>query len=255
MTYNHEKWVAQAIESVLMQQTDFDFEIILLEDCSTDGTRDIILDYVSRHPGRFKLMLAEQNRNSNVDWVRAMRNAQGAYVATLDGDDYWSSPHKLATQVSFMEQHPDCSLSYHNSVCVLESGSTFNHSPSDERAVSTFDDLLMANFLTTAGAMWSKRLADPLPDWLDDVIWGDWGLYLHAARYGAIRYIDEALAVYRIHSRGQWWGLSEVQKAEGIILFYEQMNANLRFEHDAVISRQIAALRASLVELQAPSSP
>jgi glycosyltransferase involved in cell wall biosynthesis len=253
LTYNHEKWIAQAIESVLTQKADFRFDIEVIEDCSTDRTREIVVGYGKRHPERIKLTLAERNRNSNVDWVRALREAPAPYVVTLDGDDYWTSPRKLGKQVAFMQAHPDCSLSYHNARCVFDDGrKPWNHNPPDEKRVSTFDDMLASNFVTTVGAMVAKARIDPIPDWLETVKWGDWGLYLYAASKGTVRYIDEVLAVYRIHRGGAWWGLSETRKLEGILEFYEQMNANLGYEHDAAIREHMARNRSMLEQLREP---
>jgi glycosyltransferase involved in cell wall biosynthesis len=256
LTFNHEKWIAQAIESVLAQKADFGIEIVVIEDCSTDRTRDIVVEYAQKYPERIQLRLAAENRNSNVDWVQAMRDAQTSYVVTLDGDDYWTSPDKLRKQVRFMERHPDCALSYHNAECVYEeSGETFNHNHPDQKQVTTFDDLLAANMVSTVGAMLRKERIDPLPDWLEDVKWGDWGLYLHAARNGTVRYMNEILAVYRLHSGGAWWGLTESRQIQGTIQFYEQMNANMGYEHDGAIATHIARLREMLEKVDDRAPP
>src|SRR5215210_4491661 len=98
-TYNHEKWIAQAIESVLAQETNFDFELIILEDCSTDDTRNIVIDFQRRHPEYIRLILAEKKKGDNTNLVAAWQASQSQYVAWLDGDDYWTSPYKLRRQV------------------------------------------------------------------------------------------------------------------------------------------------------------
>src|SRR5438046_9270455 len=105
LTYNHEKHIAQALDSVLMQETNFDYEIIIAEDCSIDRTRSIVLDFQRRNPEKVRLLLPLRNLGSagNQIFTQAFDLAQGGYVALLDGDDYWTSPKKLQKQVDSLE--------------------------------------------------------------------------------------------------------------------------------------------------------
>ena len=96
MTYNHERFLSQALDSVVEQRVGFDHEILVSEDCSTDRTRDIVVAYSRRHPDRIRPILSETNLASNEIVARGIRAARGEYLALLDGDDYWTSPHKLA---------------------------------------------------------------------------------------------------------------------------------------------------------------
>ena len=114
MTYNHEKFIRQALDSVLMQETNFEYEILISEDCSTDRTRAIVLEFQQAHPEKVQLLLSTQNIHSNEIVVRGIRAAQGEYIALLDGDDYWTSPLKLQKQVDFLDSHPECSMCFHN---------------------------------------------------------------------------------------------------------------------------------------------
>src|SRR5580704_17934239 len=110
ITYNHEQFIGQAIESVLAQKVNFDYEVVIGEDCSTDGTRAVILDFQRRYPDRIVASFRERN-------IGAMRNAEatfaacrGEYVALLEADDYWTCEVKLQKQVDFMDAHPDCAI-------------------------------------------------------------------------------------------------------------------------------------------------
>ena len=103
ITYNHERFIAQAIESVLMQQTDFAVELVIGEDCSTDGTRAIVRDYGERYPERIRLLLPEHNLGMMPNFVATLKACRGQYVASVEGDDYWTDPHKLQKQVDFLE--------------------------------------------------------------------------------------------------------------------------------------------------------
>src|SRR5262245_48465575 len=101
MTYNHAGFIAQALDSVLGQEVNFTYEVVISEDCSADGTREIVIAYQKNYPDRIRLLLSERNLHSNEIVVRGLQAAQGQYIALLDGDDYWTSAHKLQKQVEF----------------------------------------------------------------------------------------------------------------------------------------------------------
>src|SRR6266478_2690508 len=115
-TYNQEAFIAQAIDSILMQEVGFDYEIIVGEDASSDRTREIVLEFQKRHPNQIRVLLrdpidAERDRAAGVGgkrgFVNGLQACQGKYIALLDGDDYWTDIHKLQKQVDFLESHPD----------------------------------------------------------------------------------------------------------------------------------------------------
>src|ERR1041384_1572484 len=113
ITYNHAQYVAQAVDGALMQQTNMPFEIVIGEDMSTDGTREIVKNYQSRYPERIRLLLHDRRNASlangkptgNWNFANNIKNCRGRYVALLDGDDYWTSAKKLQKQVDYLEQN------------------------------------------------------------------------------------------------------------------------------------------------------
>jgi len=109
MAYNHEKYISEAIEGVLMQKTNFDFEIVIGEDCSTDNTRQIILDYQQKYPGKFKLLLHDKNIGASANQSAVFNACTGKYIALCEGDDYWTDPYKLQKQVDFFEANKKAS--------------------------------------------------------------------------------------------------------------------------------------------------
>ena len=113
ITYNHEPFIAKTIEGVLMQQVIFPIELILAEDCSTDGTRDICRRYAEQYPELIRLITSESNVGAVANERRAMLAARGKYIAFCEGDDYWTDPLKLQKQVGFLESHPDYSVTFH----------------------------------------------------------------------------------------------------------------------------------------------
>src|SRR4051794_11914207 len=106
VTYNHRNYIAQAIESALAQQCDFAVEVLISEDASTDGTREIVQSFAEKWPDQVRTIFSETNVRSNEVVARGLKASRGRYVALLDGDDFWPYPTKLAAQVSFMEDHP-----------------------------------------------------------------------------------------------------------------------------------------------------
>lgn len=227
ITYNHAAFIAQAIESVLMQQTSFDFELLIGEDDSRDGTRQIVLDYRKRFPDRIRLLL---NDRKNVVYVNGkptglwnfannIRHSRGEYIALLEGDDYWISPHKLQKQVEFLENNRDCALCFHN-VRILDETDPARqelHYPRPGPDRYDLEDLLRGNFMHTCSVMYRSRLFDDFPSWYFKCPLGDWPLHVLNAQHGRIGYLDEVMGVYRKHAQGAWSAQTQAQILAGSI--------------------------------------
>lgn len=106
LTYNHKPFVKQAIESVLMQKVNFNYELLIGDDCSTDGTIDILQEYANLYPNQVKLFLSEENQGITKNSYRLYKKALGKYLASCEGDDYWVDENKLQIQVDFLENNP-----------------------------------------------------------------------------------------------------------------------------------------------------
>lgn len=113
ITYNHEAFIAQAIEGVLMQETDFPFELVIGEDCSTDNTRKICEDYAKRFPDKIRLLAREHNLGMCGNFVETILACRGDFIAFCDGDDYWIDPKKLQIQADLLSKNPDVALCAH----------------------------------------------------------------------------------------------------------------------------------------------
>ncbi|MDF1549683.1 MAG: glycosyltransferase, partial [Bacteroidales bacterium] len=113
ITYNHEKYIGQAIEGVLMQKTNFDIELLIGEDFSNDNTRNICMGYKNKYPDKIKLLLREKNIGMMRNFIQTLNTCKGKYIALCDGDDYWTDPLKLQKQVDFLEANPEYALCYH----------------------------------------------------------------------------------------------------------------------------------------------
>lgn len=243
MTYNHEKFISQALESVAMQETNFEYEILISEDCSTDGTREIVLDFQKAHPEKVRLLLSKQNVHSNEIVVRGIQAARGQYIALLDGDDYWISPHKLQKQADFLDNHPECSLCFHNARIFHEAEGREgrNWTPPDQKEISTLEDIWMGNFIATCSTMFRRGVIGEIPEWYNDFFpITDWPLHILNAEQGNIGYIDEVMGVYRYHPGGLYSPFSETRKQQETLKFYRIMNKNLKYRYNKIVKAAIS---------------
>jgi glycosyltransferase involved in cell wall biosynthesis len=239
MTYNHAKFISKALDSVLSQQSSFNFEVLISEDCSTDGTREIVLDYQERFPDKIRLLLSVENLHSNAIVTRGIYASRGDYIALLDGDDYWTSPDKLQKQADFLDKHPECAMCFHNALGFYEDRKEEdrNWTAENQKPFSTLDDLWMGNYIATCSTMFRNRLFDKIPDWYDSFFpITDWPLYILIAEHGTIGYINEVMGAYRLHAGGLYSPYSDEQKQQKTIQFYKAINRNLKYRYNKTIN-------------------
>ena len=113
ITYNHESFIAEAIEGVLMQQTNFPIELIIGEDCSTDNTRKVVREYEEKYSDTIIAHYPETNRGMSDNFITTMKSSRGRYIALCEGDDYWTDPLKLQKQIDFLETNMEYSTCCH----------------------------------------------------------------------------------------------------------------------------------------------
>lgn len=201
--YNNHDYIRQAVDSVLMQQVNFPWEIIIADDCSTDGTREVVKDYHRQYPGLFRLVLPEQNTKAKV-FVDLIRAAKGKYIAYLEGDDYWTDPLKLQKQFDFMESHPDLSMCYHKINWTWTYPSTDDpnmESNEGDPPVSTVYDVLNKGWFIRSCTMFLRNFG--LPPGFEQLYVGDYPMHVLWAHKGDIGFIPESMGVYRINDKGQ----------------------------------------------------
>lgn len=240
VTYNHEKYIAQAIQSALDQETNFDYEIVIGEDCSTDNTRTIVTDFHSRFPDKIRVLLRETNLggSGNRNFVQTLQSCQGEYVAICEGDDYWTSPDKLQKQADFLDHHHECSISFHNVLRFYEDGCQESREmcPADQKQISTLEDLLVANFIPTCSVMFRNRMVLAFPDWYYSHISGDRLLWILLAQFGKIGYVKDVMGAYRIHQGGVWSSLNEIGRQQSTMAMLQTINSYFHYAYDNIIS-------------------
>ncbi len=203
-TFNHERFVADAIEGFLMQEVTFPCELIIADDCSTDATRDVIRRYWQRHTDRICVLLNRRNIGVRRTFARAYDACRGQYVATLDGDDYWTSAHKLQSQADLLDRHPDYALCFHSATMTWDDGSQepIVYRPPCIRETYMLEDLLEGNFIAACSPMYRREVLRKYPSWHFLMPIRDWTQHVLHAQHGTIGYIDEPMAVYRQHNAG-----------------------------------------------------
>jgi len=252
ITYNHEAYIAQAVESVLMQQADFEFEVLISEDCSSDATREIVKELRNRWPERIRLLLSERNQCDNEVLVRGFRAARGEYIAVLEGDDFWTSPCKLQRQVQFLDEHPECAFCFHDVDYVYEPGVAMDECGAFRPpSISTLRDLLEhGNFIETCSVMYRQGLVTKFPEWYRQVFCSDWVLHILHAEHGAVGRMDGVLAAYRIHSGGVWTSLDSAGRCEKNIEAYTAVEEHLGSPYHPVLRKVLATLWYDLATLR-----
>jgi|LSQX01.2.fsa_nt_gb glycosyltransferase involved in cell wall biosynthesis len=213
-TYNHEKYIAQALDSFLMQETNFAWEILVHDDASTDGTAPIIKSYAERYPDIIRPMFQNENQHSlgiKVNTTYNIPRSRGKYIAWCDGDDYWTDPFKLQKQADYMENNPVCSL------CLTRSG-LFREDqqrpagfirPYNESRIIPREDIILRKGISHISSLFFRKdcLKEPPAFYLDGPM-GDYFLIIFLALKGDAYYIDEHMSDYRINVPNSWMQLN-----------------------------------------------
>lgn len=209
-TYNQERYIGKAIDSVLAQKTDFPFEVYISEDCGTDGARAILQDYAARFPDIIRLNLREQNAGISRNWYEGLCAAKGQYVCTLEGDDWWRDDHKLQKQVDFLRAHPDYLAVSHTLLLTDDAGNTYGTLPDDPRILGrdATMELFLAGVTYSCTACLVKNIFDPADRELYDYVTAnrsiaDFALCMLYLDKGRVFVMNEALSAYRVAGTDQ----------------------------------------------------
>lgn len=228
ISYNQEKYIGEAIEGFLMQKTDFEFEVIIADDCSTDKTPQIIKEYAHKYPDIIKPIFRKKNLGAWQNFTDALKKTKGKYIALCEGDDFWTDPNKLQLQVDFLEKHPDYALCFHPVKVFFQNGEEAESifPTIVDKAKFTLGELLKNNFIQTNSVMYRRQSYKSIPN---NILPGDWYLHLYHAQFGKIGFINKVMSAYRRHSGGIWWGFQDNPKSfwgkNGLqhLLFYKKI--------------------------------
>ena len=242
VTYNHEAYIEQAIESVMMQETDFKYQLLIGEDCSTDGTRVICQKLKAKYPSKIELYLHENNRGANSNGVFMYEKcfqSDAKYIALCEGDDYWTDPLKLQKQVDFLEGNEDYAICFHDVLEFHQNTSFFKDDYMSMHNKEThFDSLKMArgNFIHTPSVV--LRNDFEIPNWFLEVVLGDWSLYLLQLKGRKIKRFKEKMAVYRVHDQGVWTKKEGYESERDMALTAKIILDNLQLSSEVISALQ-----------------
>ncbi len=241
VTYNQEKYIAQAVGSVMMQEADFDYELVVGEDCSTDRTREICRNLAQKFAGKMRLLENSSNLGPGRNFINTLGNCTGEYVALLEGDDFWTDPRKLMKQTEFLDHHPDYSICFHNVTSVDDDGI---QKPRAEKFYfkpdSSIEDLMRGNFIPTPSCVFRRRHDFALPDWYLSLSVGDWPLHVLNAEHGKIRYLDETMAAYRLHPSSIWTGRDPVYRLRQFTEAAQRLDEHFDRKYHKILGPRIA---------------
>ena len=220
ITYNHEQYIADAIEGALYQETDFEYEIIIGDDCSTDETARIVAEYKDKYPDKIRLVPHVSNLGPRKNFESIIDACRGDYIASLDGDDYWHDPKKLQRQCDCLDANFELSACFHPSLYAYQTGMESQCIyPPDRKTAYGIVDILHENCVSSNTLMFRSSGFRGFPAWMheNNDFPGDLFILFSCLQNGEIGYIDECMAVYRVHDQGLWSSLSEAQKIKSEI--------------------------------------
>jgi len=206
--YNQEKYIAEALESFVMQKTDFPFEVLVHDDASTDGTTRIIRDYAAKYPEIIKPYIQTENQYSqHVPLTRKFQysRAQGKYLAWCEGDDYWTDPLKLQKQVDALEQHPQIDICA-NCTAMIKDGKELRRTPQcKENKIFTVEEVIRGggSFVSTNSLMFRRSLLDSKNDYTK-LFNLDFVLQISGSIRGGMLYLADCMSAYRVMAEGSW---------------------------------------------------
>jgi glycosyltransferase involved in cell wall biosynthesis len=239
VTYNHSAYIRQAVESVLAQEADFEWELLITEDCSTDGTREIVQEYAERYPERIRLLLSKLNQNDNEVVSRGIDAARGTYLALLDGDDYWLGPRKLELQAERMDAESGCTLCFHDVLRVDAAGNALGRQYGARLPppVTVADVVAFGGegglVIPTASVMLRRSAVVDLPASYRWLRCGDWPLFAWVLERGSAAYLDVVLSAYRIHPHGAWSGRDGIVRYQEVLAYLGELDDVLGGRHSA----------------------
>ncbi len=217
-TYNHENYIAQALDSIFSQKVNFEYEVIIAEDCSTDRTKEIILKYKNKFKN-IKLIFNKKNYGVCFTFFMSKFNCSDTqYIAIFEGDDYWIDPYKLQKQVDFLDNNPGFVGCSHNTELLYEQDGKRKPMIADSsktKSISDIKDLISGHcYFHTSSYVWRNIFKDGYPKEMafNQSVMGDWFLSMLYARNGNIKYFDKVMSVYRINKNGRYSKLQQYQK-------------------------------------------
>jgi len=246
ITYNHEKYIAEAIEGVIGQKANFKIRLFIGDDCSTDNTTKICMDYAARFPDLITFIRTETNniRVNSANIFDACSTSGARYVAFCEGDDYWTDLYKLQKQIDFLDAHPDFSICFTGVAIKDEMGWNLpdtHYTPAAKKDVFSVEDFILSyvSLIPTATLVIRNLLPVPAPD-VCLAMSGDVAIHILIADTGKAKYLPDVTAVYRNHSTGVTKSQLYYEKGnDELVKLLITLNELLGFRHNATFRERL----------------
>lgn len=243
LAYNHEKYIVDCLNSIIIQKGDFNLNIIICEDKSTDGTAVIIDAYIKYVPvGKnvtFEYLKSEENLGMVKNLKRLLKACgKSRYTALMDGDDYWPDENKLQTHIEFMESHPECSISFDDIMIKNEDKYDFyNIQQQIKGDIFTTPEIIGINFIGNISCcFYYSKYFEQLPNGFYEMFVGDWMLNILFSMLGEIGHIKKVMTIYRKHDGGIWNRMDDDDKNKKTIELAAVYNKFLNYTYDEQFS-------------------
>jgi glycosyltransferase involved in cell wall biosynthesis len=250
ITHNQERYIARAVESIMHQKVSFSIRVVVADDSSNDLTLKIIRQYADLHPEITFTVLPEMARlGVTKNYQRGFSACSAEYVAVLEGDDYWCSPYKLALQVQYLVDHPECAMCGCNYYILDEANRTFTLRVHQLEGASVYDtsmiirDNVVSNFSTS---IYRRKVLNRIPQELFDLVAYDWAVNICVGIHGFLGFLNEPLSVYRVHKNGAWNGMSAIEQLKEQLVIIPEYDHLTGMQFHAAFTERLKKLRESI---------
>ena len=253
ITYNHGKYIKECLESIVQQTTNFDVEIIVGDDCSTDNTRQEIKSVSDNFPEKFNLLfhpnnLGPENNPGSYNFFSVLKKARGKYIAICEGDDFWTDPQKLQTQVEYLESHLEAAGCFHDCIVIDQNSSNVGRKPFPpiEAFKFTFQDCLsqLTSGYATCSLMFRREvLKEPWPTWFLEKSCDEF-LDLLITLKGELHFIEKEMCAYRVHNQGVWQGNNIIERKKDRLSRIKLLkdDKNIYQKHQKIINDRLLSI-------------
>jgi glycosyltransferase involved in cell wall biosynthesis len=245
-SYNHERYIGQCLSRVLAQKGNFEMEIILGDDCSTDGTGQILEEYQKKYPKIIRKLQSEKNLGITKNLKRSLDACTGDYIAICEGDDYWISDEKVQMQIQLLETHPEYSMCFSTLTLYYQEEQRyilFSDQVNFPRNELTIEDLIKNNYIGNFSCcMYRASIVRKLPASLFQMFTVDWMFNMACSEMGRVGFIRKSLSVYRKHAKGAWAGKSDVDQVSELIELAKDYNQYFQYRYNDLFQKNLAGL-------------
>lgn len=233
ITYKQEDYIRQTLESILIQHTDFTFNIVVADDCSPDSTLSIIKEYIPTTNIEFVVLPSDVNLGYTENYKRAFAACTGKYIAIMEGDDYWTSQLHLQKHVDFLDKHPECVMSFNrHERLFVDQG--YNDIPewtyTESYRLITPNEMVLGNQIGNLSCCVFRNI--PIEDKIFEAyFFADWLLGIYLGMFGLLAQQEEVTSAYRVHDNGQWSRMSEVEQYQTLIKMIDNYDPILNYKY------------------------